>query len=98
MNVFYNKATTGLKNAPCNEGESDTVYLSQGTVYTIDSEGTLLSTPRYLDGSYDNDNWVEVDYEEVVDNHGTVWGMLLTAIQDCLECDAMNSGWYYKAA
>ena len=96
MNVFYNKTTTGLKNAPT-ESESPTVYLTEGMVYTIDSEGTLFSTPRDLDGSYDT-NWVEVDFPEVIANHGTVWGMALTAIQDCLEVDAIHdeSGWYFK--
>ena len=96
MNVFYNKSTTGLKSAPT-DFDSPTVYLTNGIVYTIDCEGVLYSTPRYVDGSYDTD-WVEVDFDEVLAADGTVWVTLLTAIQDCLELDAIydESGWYFK--
>ena len=100
MNVFYNRSTRGLKNAPT-PGEaapeySATIYLTEHFAYTIDSEGTMSSSARFIDGSYDNEEWVEVDFEGNLRTNGTVYHTMLTAVQDCLECDAMHSGWYFK--
>ena len=100
MNVFFKNTVTGLKSSPIGGDETGTVYLTESTAYCIDCEGTLYSSARYKDGSFDTD-WVLVDFEEVIACHGTVWGMLLTAVQDCLVVDAMHdpaSGYYKSAA
>ena len=102
-NVFYNRQTRGLKQLPFGLVEDDhpvTVYFTESTVYTICSEGALYSSPRYLDGSFDPEDWCEVDFAECEAANGTVYHTMLTAIQDCLEVDAIHdpSGWYFKKA
>ena len=100
MNVFYNTSTRGLKTAIVGD-DMQTVYFTEYKVYSICSEGALYSTPRYVDGSYDSDEWVEVDFDDCLAAYGTVYRTMLTAIQDCLVVDAMNdpaSGYYKSAA
>ena len=100
MNVFYPKTTRGLKSALIGE-ETATLYFTSPTVYSICSEGALYSSPRYIDGSYDSDEWVEVDFDEVEACDGIVYRTMLQAIQDCLVCEATHnpsSGYYQSAA
>ena len=73
-----------------NNGENYTLYFTKPTVYSICSEGALYSSPRYVDGSFDPENWVEVDFQEVLECDGTVYHMFLTAVQDCLVTDAIH--------
>ena len=97
MNVFYNTSTRGLKTAIVGD-EMQTVYFTEGTVYSICSEGALYSTPRYVDGSYDSDEWVEVDFMALLGEE-PIYMEALTAIQDCLVVDAMHdpASGYYKS-
>lgn len=37
-----------------------------GCVYSIDSEGTLFYTPQYQDGKIDIEDWVEVDFMQLM--------------------------------
>ena len=104
-NVFYNRQTRGLKQLPLGlmDWYADrpvTVYFTEHFVYTICEEGALYSSPRFLDGSFDPTDWTEVDFAECAAANGTVYHTMLTAIQDCLEVDAMHdpSGWYFKSA
>ena len=102
MNVFYSPDTQGLKEIPIftyNDTmvETQTVYFTKPTVYSICSEGALYSSPRYMDGSFDPDNWVEVDFHEIEACDGVVMLELMKAIQNCLEVDAIhdpNSGYF----
>ena len=68
MNVFYPTTKTGPVMAPTPEEERPTyshpVWLTEGCVYWVE-DGALLYTPRYGDGSYDNMEWVEVDFESL---------------------------------
>ena len=106
MNVFYSPETHGLKEVPSFQYndtvvETQTVYFTKPTVYSICSEGALYSSPRYVDGSFDPDNWVEVDFAEILACDGTVMHELMVAIQNCLVCDAIHdpkSGYYLQAA
>ena len=105
MKVFYSPETHGLKEIPdfldVNDGNNQTVYFTKPTVYSICSEGALYSSPRYVDGSFDPDNWVEVDFAEIEACDGTVMLELMKAIQNCLVCDAIHdpkSGYYLQAA
>ena len=56
--------------APTPEEEKPThshpVWLTEGCVYWV-ADGALLYTPRCGDGSYDNMEWVEVDFESLDD-------------------------------
>ena len=104
-NVFYNRQTRGLKQLPFGlmdwyADHAVTVYFTESTVYTICSEGALYCSPRYLDGSFDPNEWCEVDFAECEAAEGVVYGDMLRAIQDCLEVDALydESGWYFRKA
>ena len=104
MNVFYSPLTHGLKDIPDftgdNHGESTTVYFTKPTVYSICSEGALYSSPRFIDGSFDPDQWDEVDFGEIEACDGSVALELMKAIQNCLVCDAIHdpkSGYYLSA-
>ena len=99
MNVFFKSTVLGLKSSPISRDETGTVYLTESTAYCIDCEGTLYSSARYKDGSFDTD-WVLVDFDEVRACNGVVHHMLITAVQDCLVVDAMNdpASGYYKSA
>ena len=96
MNVFYSTKVRGLKQLPAGMLETDdhgyTVYFTQGDVYLIDCEGQLYSAPRWLDGSFDTQDFDFVDF----DGHENP--ELLTAIGDVLHTDAIHdpSGWYFK--
>ena len=79
MNVFFKNTVTGLKSSPIGGDETGTVYLTESTAYCIDCEGTLYSSARYKDGSFDTD-WVLVDFDEVRACHGVVWGMSVGCI------------------
>ena len=100
MNVFYSPDTQGLKEIPLftsGDGGNQTVYFTNAAVYSICSEGALYVSPRYKDGSFDVDEWVEVDFMEVMAGEGQVYFEFLTAVQDCLEVDAIHdpkSGYY----
>ena len=92
MNVFYPKSTTGLKEIPLftsGDGGTQNVYFTDSHLYCICSEGTLYQSPRFLDGSFDNDVWEEVDYDELNQ---------LESIQDTLVEQAQKEGWYYTQA
>ena len=98
MNVFYSPETQGLKEIPdFGSGVAMTVYFTISAVFSICSEGALYVSPRYKDGSFDVDNWVEVDFMEVMAGEGQVYFEFLTAVQDCLITDARHdpkSGYY----
>ena len=104
-NVFYPRQTRGLKSIPTFEYnetviDSMTVYFTEHFVYSICSEGALYSSPRLIDGSFDPTDWIEVDFAGNERVNGDVYTTMLTAIQDCLEVDAIHdpdSGYFRTA-
>ena len=99
MNVFYPETTQGLKEIPdfTGNGDSQTVYFTDSAVYSICSEGTLYVSPRYVDGSFDVDEWVEVDFMAMLGEE-PIYMEAIHAIQDCLIADAQRQGIYYTTA
>ena len=99
MNVFYPTHTFGLKEIPTfkyNDTvvETQTVYFINTHVFSIDSEGTLYQSPRFLDGSFNTLIWEETNYEEL-------WGDEFDGAclaHDCLIEQAQKEGWYYTQA
>ena len=75
MNVFYPSSKVGPVMAPAPDQETPTtsepVWLLEGDAYCV-IDGALLYSPRFVDGSYDNLGWAEVDFGAVEEDlpHG----------------------------
>ena len=95
MNIFYPKTTRGLKVIPdfTDSGENENVFFTQHGVYSIDSEGTLYVSKRYMDGSFDVDDWEEVILSELKDNNEFDAACLA---ESCLMEQAQKEGWYFR--
>jgi len=63
-----------------------------GNAYSIDSEGTLYSTPLYLDGKVNTTDWEEVDYYDIENNED------VKVIHEDLIVTYKALGWYYQSS
>ena len=67
LNIYYPSSKVGPVMAPAPDQETPTtsepVWLTPGAAYCVE-DGALLCTPRYLDGSYDNLCWSEVEFDD----------------------------------
>jgi len=61
-----------------------------GNAYSIDSEGTLYSTPLYLDGKVNTTDWDIADYYDIENNED------VKVIHEDLILTYKALGWYYQ--
>jgi len=66
-----------------------------GNAYSIDSEGTLFSTPLYLDGKVNTNDWDIVEHYDAMDNDVAEE---VNLIHQDLITTYKALGWYYQDA
>ena len=90
MNISAPTHKFGLSSSII-DAEEYPVYFIDTHVFTIDSEGTLYQSLRFLDGSFNDDIWEETNYEELGgDEYDDV-----SYAHDTLIEQAKQDGWYH---